>query len=362
MKVGMQFWKWMIGLILGLLIKWICSDAQWVETYYSNGIYPPVGRLLRYIFGWIPFSAGDIGYLTLIILLIRWLVRWIRIIVLRRFFKYWGWVMLRQAAGTALLLYILFYTLWGINYSRIGVRAEMGLVLKDYETSELVEVMDIILLKLNAEAERVHLADRDSLKNMGFLRKTSALAYTEMAKTYPQLEFKTGSLKASLFGFVGNYAGFSGYLNPFTNEAQLNRSIPYFSQPFVACHEIAHQAGFSSESEANFVGYLAGKASPSPLYRYATYYDLFFYGLREVRLRDSTVAAIYIENVHSQVKEDRSAYLHFLQKYKSVWEPMVDSFYDAYLRANEQASGIRSYNEVIGLLVAYYHKYGAAAL
>lgn len=358
----MQFWRWITGLVLVVCIKWICSDAHWVEAYYSNGIYPPIARGLRYLFGWVPFSVGDIFYLCLIVLLIRWLIRWVRIIVLRRFFRNWGWVMLRQAAGAALTLYVLFYTLWGINYSRIGIRAEMDLVLKDYETPELIEVMEHILVKLNAEAEQVRLADRDSIRHITYLRKASAAAYEQMALEFPQLAFKTGSLKTSLFEYIGNYAGFSGYLNPFTNEAQLNRTIPYFSQPFVACHEIAHQVGFSSESEANFVGYLAGKASQSPLFRYATYYDLFFYGLREIRLRDSTAAGPFIDRLNPQVKQDRSAYLSFLRQYKSVWEPMVDSFYDAYLRANEQAAGIRSYNEVIGLLVAYYHKYGAAAL
>ncbi len=51
--------------------------------------------------------------------------------------------------------------------------------------------------------------------------------------------------------------GFAGYLNPITNEAQVNALIPKNNYPATICHEIAHQVGIASESEANFVGYLA---------------------------------------------------------------------------------------------------------
>jgi hypothetical protein len=38
--------------------------------------------------------------------------------------------------------------------------------------------------------------------------------------------------------------GFSGYLNPFTNEAQVNYMMMY-SFPMTTNHEMAHQMGFA---------------------------------------------------------------------------------------------------------------------
>jgi hypothetical protein len=48
--------------------------------------------------------------------------------------------------------------------------------------------------------------------------------------------------------------GFSGYL--FT-EAQVNYIGPMYSFPMTTNHEMAHQMGFASETECNFIGFLA---------------------------------------------------------------------------------------------------------
>ena len=52
------------------------------------------------------------------------------------------------------------------------------------------------------------------------------------------------------------YLGFSGYINPFTNESQINSLIPKNSIPHTASHEIAHQLGFSQELECNFIAFV----------------------------------------------------------------------------------------------------------
>jgi hypothetical protein len=38
---------------------------------------------------------------------------------------------------------------------------------------------------------------------------------------------------------LGNYMGFSGYLNPFTNEAQVNYLGPMYTFPATTCREMA---------------------------------------------------------------------------------------------------------------------------
>ena len=51
--------------------------------------------------------------------------------------------------------------------------------------------------------------------------------------------------------------GFSGYINPFTLEAQINMKIPKLNYITTASHEMAHQLGISNESEANFVAFIS---------------------------------------------------------------------------------------------------------
>ena len=77
------------------------------------------------------------------------------------------------------------------------------------------------------------------------------------------------SVKSSLYSKLLTYMGYSGYLNPFTNEAQVNRKMVGYAIPVTACHEVAHQMGYAAEEEANYLGYLAAKKIENPYFRYS---------------------------------------------------------------------------------------------
>ena len=52
-----------------------------------------------------------------------------------------------------------------------------------------------------------------------------------------------------------SYMGYAGYLNPFTLESQVNSKIPTLNLITTLLHETAHQMGYASEKEANFIAY-----------------------------------------------------------------------------------------------------------
>src|SRR5678809_1786278 len=114
-----------------------------------------------------------------------------------------------------------------------------------------------------------------------------------------------------MWGWLGNYAGFMGYYNPFTGEAQVNTTVPKFLQPYITTHEIAHQLGYSKENEANFVGYLAAISSPDPVFHYSTYFDLFLYANREVYFFDSVSSKNAREELNPFVKKDIEELIQF---------------------------------------------------
>ena len=63
--------------------------------------------------------------------------------------------------------------------------------------------------------------------------------------------------------------GFAGYLNPFTLESNINLNIPKLNFIVTAAHEMAHQVGFASESEANFIALLLVFKNSDSHIRYA---------------------------------------------------------------------------------------------
>jgi hypothetical protein len=85
----------------------------------------------------------------------------------------------------------------------------------------------------------------------------SVKSYTSVEKEFPFLKYEKPSIKPSLISVPLSYMGFGGYLNPFTNEAQVNDCLPKYNFPTTTLHEMAHQIGYASESEANFIGFLA---------------------------------------------------------------------------------------------------------
>jgi hypothetical protein len=181
--------------------------------------------------------------------------------------------------------------------------------------------------------------------------------YTNLSAVYPFIQYDPPSIKPAIWGWLGNYAGFTGYYNPFTGEAQLNTTAPKFIQPFVACHEVAHQVGYAKEMEANFIGYLAGSVSDDPLIKYSVYLDLFLYANRNLNRSDSNSARLYRKDLIPEVKADLEEWRRFNRLHRTPIEPIARWFYGKFLQGNQQPQGILSYDEVTAFLIAYYKKF-----
>ena len=191
------------------------------------------------------------------------------------------------------------------------------------------------------------------------LYKRVLQAYQKAAVLYPFLSYKQVAIKTSLWGWFGNYAGFTGYYNPFTGEAQVNTLVPKYTQPFTACHEVAHQLGYAKEMEANFVGYLAALHSADTLLLYSTYTSLFSYANSTLYWADTALATQYRKQLTPAVLADYKESYLFNKAHQSFIEPLVAYVYGKFLQSNQQPNGILSYEEVTAFLVAYYKKFGS---
>jgi Protein of unknown function (DUF3810) len=352
---------WLIISVLIVLIKIFSLFPSAVEKYYSNGIYPVISRGLRFLFGWLPFSMGDLLYLFAGIYLLIKLTRFIAAIFKRKAGGAFWWNGIRWLVFYSLLVYAVFNVLWGLNYNRLGMAYQLQLQMKPYSTEELQQVMTVVLKRLDATNLRA-LETRDSYVNNKALFDESYHCYQLANGQYPCLSYANKSVKSSLFSYLGDYLGYTGYYNPFTGEAQVNTTVPVFVRPFTTCHEMGHQLGHAKENEANFAGYLSGKSSADAAFRYSVYFDLYNYGIRELYGRDSVLAIALNKQKPVQVKNDLIALRKFFAAYENPFEPYIRKLYGQYLKANEQPSGMRSYNEVMAFLIAYYKKYGAEAL
>lgn len=340
-----------------LLIHLYARNPERVETGYSTQFYPYFGSFLRQLTGFIPFSIGDIFYGVL--------AGWALIALAKRLARlngkkvgagshqpwYWKWI------SRLAIIYIVFNLFWGINYNRTGAAGQLGITVRDYGIGELIDLNCVLLDSMNhCRAEMAKSGHKVPTKKDLFVQV--AKTYGALQQQYPFLGYRNQSIKSSLWGWLGNYAGFTGYYNPFTGEAQVNTTVPDFLQPFIACHEVAHQLGYARENEANFVGFLAARSSSDPSFRYSAYLDLFTYANRSLFSLDSSAAQQVRRDLSKDVKSDIAEWIRFSRKHRNPVEPLIRWAYGKYLEGNQQPKGIYSYDEVTAYLVAYRKKFG----
>lgn len=333
-----------------IIVNLLGLFPNFVERFYSNGLFPLLSKGSRVVFGWTGISIGDIIYFIAIILCLRWL--WIKRKTWRKQYKD---NLLTMAAAFS-IFYFLFNFLWAMNYRRVPLHEKMDMG-KDYELTELVAFTKRLIIKTNAMHAQIE--KNDSLKivnpySVEEIYAKSINGYRNLAKPFPYFTFEHESIKSSLMSTPLSYMGFGGYLNPFTNEAQVNRNLPKYNLPTTACHEMSHQIGYASESEANFIGYMASIYNDDVYFQYSGYSFALKYCMNNIAKKDEKLAKSLVPLISKGVRANFKESEKFSEEYDSFVEDIFEFIYDKFLKANSQKDGLKTYSKFVGLLVNYY--------
>lgn len=337
---------WLSAIPLGLLIFFARNNPQWVETFYSRLFYPLSHDLHHFFFGSLPFSVGDIGYIVLILACIG---------VLRKNFYHWKvkpLKLLYQAGSIIILGLWIFHLSWGLNYHRLPLHQQMLLPFQ-YNKGDLENTFEYLIKTSNTL--HLKLVDHDTLAVVLPYSKTHIQKHTPLYHPgYHETILNRPKAKKSLLSLPLSYMGFAGYLNPFTLESQVNAMIPPMSWVTTTLHERAHQLGYASEKEANFIAYYSAIINPDTYIQYTGYTFGLRYLYTELYKIDPEGAKEKIKTLHTGIFKNYKQISDFWKQYQNPFEVVFDKTYDGYLKANGQASGIKSYNEMVGLIVNYH--------
>ena len=336
-----------------LVVGWLAGHPEWVETWYSQGLYPNIARFFRTLYGWIPFSIGDVCYFVLGMLGLGYLLR------KRHWIRRHPWNFLRDVLVVISVVHFSFYLLWGLNYFRQPLSKSFGMK-ETYTTEELIRLASHLASRTNS-LQKALTGDTVQAVKLPQSRKEIRLqtvhAYSALSVDFPEFKYQTASLKPSLFSTALSYMGYGGYLNPFTGEAQVNNRLPLFRYPVVCGHEIGHQLGYSAENETNFIGYLVMLRNPDPYFRYSAYAYGLSYCLTEVNRRDKEAFKKLRDGLNPGVRANFRELQEFWKAFQNPMEPVFKSIFNSYLQVNRQKDGIRSYNRVVSLMVSYYREH-----
>jgi len=292
------------------------KNPELLERVYPAEWNRALIRLLSRITGPFPFSLGEafvyfhvfLGAVLLVLFLVR-------------LFKGGAWTLLSRTLAYLSILYIMFMMVFGLNYQRPSVRAHLSLEKTLYE-KEVLETMNRALIeRANSLRERVP-QDEEGVFTLsmeeGVLYEKALETYEAFSREHPVYAGTYGPAKGILLSEYMNYTGITGIFFPYVTSL------------------------YSEEEEIRYSGtMLALISSMNALYRvdkeaYRTLYDTYSEG----------------------VKRDLSAYSAFYKPYEGKVQEQATKVNDNYLKSNGQVSGVRSYGEMVNLLLEQFVQKG----
>ncbi len=315
-----------------------------VERYYSTGLFPVLQGAATGVSNLASVALLDV----LIIAAVTWLIGQVARIVVAR--KRIGWVAaafraLANIATAAAVFYLAFLVMWGLNYRRVPMLRKVGFEPGRVTPEAALDLAYNTVEQVNGLYSYAHARETSDVSIDPSL--ASAFADAQHALGLRRLA-QPARPKTSILDLYFKSAGVDGMTDPFMLETLVAADLLPFERPQVIAHEWAHLAGFADEGEANFVGWLTCLRAPN-----ATKYSgwLFLYGEVASSLKPDERA-----DVASRLADGPRADLRAVaNRIRQHLRPAVANagwrVYDRYLKANRVDAGVRSYAEVVRLVL-----------
>lgn len=331
------------SLLHGVVLVAGLVPAGWVEAVHARGVFPLLRTVLGTPVSALPFSAGQIVLLLFAATGVGAVVE--RFLPRggqrpRRLGVLFGWLVV-----VAVNLYLLGF---GWLYARPPLRVRLNLT-HSATALELTRAAEETARQ--AKLLRCH-------PPPGFEERASQLAVEALTVTLPELGAlplpATRTKQVWPVGILMVF-GVSGIFWPFTQEPHVDPALDPLDLAFVTVHELAHVAGFAGEDEANFVAWLACTRSREPYLRYAGHVRALDYlAVAAARSGGARLYGEIMQLAGPDVRKDLARRRARWQRYESPrLSRLRRGVYDTMLKSQGVASGIRSYGEMIDLILAW---------
>ena len=315
-----------------------------VERTYSRGFYPIIQPKLTTLSNSTPFAWFDgVLLLTVGATVVLWTIR------LRNrktgVMRTLGSLMLDTGAIVA-VLYLWFLGSWGLNYQRQPLREQLDFQEDRITREALRDLAGRTVDSLNALHRGAHaagwpeLAATSDALDAAFVQAQRDLALPWTAQS--------ARPKRTMMNFYFTRVSIDGMTNPFFLETLTNQTLLPFERAATVAHEWSHLAGYADESEANFVGWLVCMRGTEPL-QYSGWLSLYGTIFNALPKSDRDEIAARLEH---GPRTDLQAIAARIRRYQIRAASRAGyAVYDRFLKANRVEAGVRSYGEVLRLLL-----------
>ncbi len=342
------------GLITLLINAWVHHYPEFVEQWYSRGLFQGIRWGFDRTLGLFPFPAF---YLFWLGVLVFWIWQYRTRLKMNGFWQRMGYWLVK-VLGFGGLLVGFFFWLWAFNYARIPLQTQMNLDVQPLDTIALwnelrseTEILDSLRNTLVGN-------DTNAINDERFWPEHAEDAIREAVEKWMASEnFPVGGRvrgrfiypEGTLFKF-----GASGIYWPFIGEGNLEAGMHPLRKLSSMAHEMSHGYGFSDEGVCNFIAYAACTQQSNTYIAYCAHLDYW-----------NTVASACLESdpnrYNSQYRPtiprgivaDQQAIRKQHQKFKELLPELRYQVYDSYLKSQGISAGMLNYEEVLMLVHAW---------
>ena len=346
-----------LGLLLTLFAK---VSGGWVEGIHARYVYPFFANSLGWFLSLFPFSVLEILILLGGAALLFYIVYTVVVAVKKkearkeRLFQF-GLNLLSGAS----VVYFGFVLFMGLNYYRASITEYLEISVQKSSKEDLYDLCELLIYDCNFYREQLEEQEGIAqLKDASFYEtaKKARDAYGALEEKIPVLKSADVRNKPLLTSKFFSMVLTSGIYIPF--ESGINVDAPAHTLPATMCHELTHFRGFMREDEANFIGYLACMSAEQADFRYSGSLMAFGYAFNALYDEDQALAAKIAKLCDEGVLRDLQWESDYWDQYRhTVISEASSEIYDQYLQSNNQPSGLKSYGEMVDLLLAYYRNF-----
>ena len=181
-----------------ILVKWLGAYPRFIETHYSLGLYAKIAAVLRTLYGWVPFSVGDLAYIGLFITALFLLI------AKRKNLMSSPKSALRDLVALLAVAYAAFHLLWGMNYYRVPLNEHLG-IKTAYSDKELLAFTNELIQQANSQQVAITgdaaLAVAIPYNREELFNKVED-SYEGLSRNFPGFSYERSALKPSLISLI----------------------------------------------------------------------------------------------------------------------------------------------------------------
>lgn len=347
-----------ILFVLSLCLLFGAKHIEGMADWYSEHIYKVLVSVIGRVSGIVPFSLSEVGIFLLLVMLVVCISKTVTKVVRRQEGK---GAVLHLISGLFLgagILFFLYTVNCGVNYERESFSESSGIQTREYTAEELKEVCIWLTEEVNRVSSSVERDSRGAMTAGEDETGGAVEAMEALGEIYPELAGYYPIPKGLINSWILSVQNLTGIYLPFTIEANYNRDMPDYNIPFTACHELSHLRGFMQEQEANFIAWLGCTNSERVDFQYSGKLLGWIYCMNVLHKTDYEAYQQVRELLEPAVEADITVNHEFWEKYDGRIAEVANQINDTYLKANGQEDGVKSYDRMVDLIVAYYFQHG----